>query len=66
MEPRRHDEPSEAPHPYAYHYVRQEVECRHIQPKYVASCENPADGFTKPLMQKQFAEWVTKLGMEIC
>lgn len=45
------------------HWLRQEVSRQHIAIDYVPSRENMADGFTKPLQQDAFKEFVRMLGL---
>ena len=46
-----------------YHYIVQEVRCGNVEIQYIASDQNPADGFTKPLTTDSFQRFTKHLGL---
>ena len=46
-----------------HHYIRDEVEARRIELKYVPTAEMIADGLTKPLLSMKFHAFIKQLGM---
>ncbi|KHJ33530.1 hypothetical protein EV44_g3913 [Erysiphe necator] len=47
-----------------YHYIVQEVRSKNIILRKVASEDNAADGFTKPLAVESFKQFIEKSGLK--